>query len=63
MNELTKVSQLACDAGIEDQYNAADRTVSVHSEDRSILTRIAEAFSACGFVVAFNGSEKLTVQL
>lgn len=63
MNELIKVSKLACDAGVEDQYNAADKTVSVQSNDRGILTRIAEAFSAYGFVVAFNGSERLTVQL
>ena len=62
MSELINVSMDAYNAGIVDTYNAEENSISIPNGDRAMLTKIAEAFSALGFLVTYCG-EVLKVQL
>lgn len=62
MSELINVSMDAYNAGIIDTYNADENTITIPGRDRKMLTKIAEAFSALGFLVTYCG-EELKVQL
>ena len=63
MTELKTISTLALETRVEEVYHADDKTISIYSKDRSILSKIANAFSTDGLVVQYDGNSTLKVSL